>query len=66
MTKRETSGNYELIFPFNDKSDKVAAELNRFAGQQSSMGASQPMKILIDEIRNYTEARMQYVKANYA
>jgi len=32
MTKRETSGNFELIFPFNDKSDKVAAELNRFAG----------------------------------
>lgn len=29
------------------------------------MGASLHMKQLVDEVKIYTEARMQYVKSNY-
>ena len=39
ICQRETSGNFELIFPFGARSEQLATELNKFAGSASSMGA---------------------------
>ena len=59
MVKRERKGQFELIFPFSPKSEQLAIELNKFAGCKSHMGTSGPMKLLVDEVKQYTEARMK-------
>ena len=51
LKPRERSGLYEQIFPFSDKSERLATELNRFAGQAIPVGASDKLKSLVEEVR---------------
>jgi hypothetical protein len=47
MFDRETSGQFELIFPFNKKTEELAFALNRQVGARASMGAPNFLKMLV-------------------
>ena len=48
---RATCGQFELIFPFNQKTEELSSALNRQVGARASMGAPNFMKMLVSEIK---------------
>ena len=44
---REKIGNYELIFPFNRRSEELAFAMNRQVSSAASMGAPNYLKMMI-------------------
>ena len=45
--KRERSGQFELIFPINQRSEELAFALNKQVGARASMGAPNFLKMLV-------------------
>ena len=63
--KREQSGNFELIFPFNQKTEELAGALNRQVGARASMGAPNFLKMLVQEIKQQNEEYQLFIKNGF-
>ena len=63
--KREQSGQFELIFPFNEKSAELAFSLNRQVGARASMGAPNFLKMLVQEIKQHNEEYILFIKSGF-
>lgn len=59
---RDLSGQFELIFPFNGKSEELAHALNRQVGARASMGAPNYLKQLVQEIKQHYEEYMLFIR----
>jgi len=62
---REKHGGWQVIFPFNNKSEQVATQMNKMVGGANSMGVPNFMKILVQETKEHYHKQMQYVKQNF-
>ena len=56
------AGNYELIFPFNRKSEEISFALNRMAGGKAQMGGPNLLKMVVNEIKAYEQDYLAFVK----
>jgi len=52
---REKSGQFQLIFPFNERSGELAMAMNKSVGAKANMGGPNLMKMMVDEIKKYDQ-----------
>lgn len=55
MFDRPRSGKFELIFPFNKKTEELATALNRISSSKAvSIGGPNYLKMIVDEVKVYS------------
>ncbi len=52
---REKSGQFQLIFPFNERSAELAMAMNKGVGARANMGGPNLMKMMVDEVKKYDQ-----------
>ena len=61
--EREKQGGFQLIFPFNKKSEELAFAMNRTVGGRANMGGPNLMKMLVQEVKQWDQEYSQFVKS---
>jgi hypothetical protein len=63
MFDRPRSGQFELIFPFNKKTEDFAIAFNRAScSKTNTIGGPNYLKMLVEEVKAYEAKYMEFVK----
>jgi len=63
MFDRPKHGQFEMIFPFNKKTEELAFALNRMSSSKAvSIGGPNYLKMIVEECKAFEQSYMAFVK----